>query len=44
MVSDLELVFIGYIANIIEWNFNKSFYKQNYHKIKMNWEHSHKNA
>jgi hypothetical protein len=30
LLSDLELVFVGYIAAQLEWAFGKSFYKQRY--------------
>ena len=36
LLSDLELVFVGYIANQLDWSYNQTFYIQNHNKIRQN--------
>jgi hypothetical protein len=44
MMSDLELVFIGHIASLLEWRFTSAFYKHNHQIVKWNSEKLNKNV
>lgn len=42
LLSDLELVFVGYVAGQLEWSFTKSFYRQHHTLLKPTAEPLHK--
>ncbi len=44
MMSDLELVFIGHVASLLEWRFTAAFYKHNHQIVKWNSEKLNKNV